>query len=119
MQVNIQTISAKQFWKMKRDAQERDRKLAASGKVPPEVFLLLRPDLLKGAKLKWPEDLLDDPAVTIGGIDKIEEERHRERLQMLKSMKDGTYRPPPNEPLTEYKVVLPRLSESRRKRRRK
>lgn len=118
MQANIQTISAKQFWKMKRDAQKRDHKLASSGKVPPEAFLLLRPDRLKGAKLEWPdEDLLNDPDVTIGGIDKIEEERHRERLQILKSVKDGTYRPPPNEPLPEYKVVLPRLpAQVKRKR---
>jgi len=46
---------------MKRAAQARDRKLVASGKVPPEAMIILRPERLKGAVIEWPEDsLLDD-----------------------------------------------------------
>lgn len=45
---------------MKRGSQKRDHDLAARGDVPPETFLLLRPDKIKDARLEWPDvDLLD------------------------------------------------------------
>lgn len=58
---SVRVVSRKRLWAMKRAAQARDRKLVASGKVPPEAMIMLRPERLKGAVVEWPEDsLLDD-----------------------------------------------------------
>ncbi|HEX6998976.1 MAG TPA: type II toxin-antitoxin system RelB/DinJ family antitoxin [Gammaproteobacteria bacterium] len=58
---SIRVASGKRLWAMKRAAQARDRRLVASGKVPPEAMIMLRPERLKGAVIEWPEaSLLDD-----------------------------------------------------------
>jgi addiction module RelB/DinJ family antitoxin len=57
----VRRASAKQLWAMKRAAQARDRARVASGEVPAEAMLMLRPEWLEGAVVQWPEDsLLDD-----------------------------------------------------------
>jgi len=59
----IRAISPKRARAMKRASQQRDRRLVASGTVPPEAMLLLRPDQLKGAHIEWPDPdvpLVDD-----------------------------------------------------------
>jgi hypothetical protein len=58
--VRVRKVSAKHLWAMKRKAQIRDRRLVAAGLVKPEAMLLLRPELLKGARIKWPDARLKD-----------------------------------------------------------
>ncbi len=52
---------------MKRASRKRDHELAARGAVPPETFLLLRPDKIKDVRLEWPDVGLLDPE---GGEDR-------------------------------------------------
>lgn len=55
-------VSARTLWRWKRQQQARDRELAASGKPPPEGRVLIRPEMLKGARIIWPNgSLIDDP----------------------------------------------------------
>lgn len=57
----VRTVSAKRLWAMKRQAQARDRELAAAGAVSPEAVRLLRPKRLQGARIRWPDaTLIDD-----------------------------------------------------------
>src|SRR2546429_9790500 len=56
----VRVVSGKRLWAMKRQAQARDRDLAARGAVQPESMLLLRPDRLQGARVSWPDTSLND-----------------------------------------------------------
>lgn len=59
--IDDRVVSAKQLLAMKRKAQARSRSLVASGALPPEAVLLLRPDRLKDASIEWPDaPLIDD-----------------------------------------------------------
>lgn len=40
---------------LKRQAQKRDRRIAASADVSKGEMLLLRPDRVRGAKVRWPK----------------------------------------------------------------
>ena len=51
----VRCVSQKHLWAMKRKAQKRDRELVARGKLRPEDVLLIRPDMLEGAKIVWPD----------------------------------------------------------------
>jgi hypothetical protein len=53
--LEVLSISAAEFWAMKRRAQERDRVLVCSGQIPQRMFYLLRSEDLRGAKIKWPD----------------------------------------------------------------
>lgn len=49
------------FWRMKREAQARDQELLASGEISSEEMWLLKPERLRGARLRWPDvSLIDD-----------------------------------------------------------
>ena len=39
--------------RMKREAQARDRKLVADGKLRPEDVFFIRPEMVKEAKVDW------------------------------------------------------------------
>jgi TDG/mug DNA glycosylase family protein len=55
-------VSARTLWRWKREQQARDRELVASGTVRPESMLLIRPEMLKGVRIVWPDiSLVDDP----------------------------------------------------------
>lgn len=55
-------VSARTLWRWKREQQVRDRGLVASGIVRPESMLLIRPGMLKGVRIVWPDiSLVDDP----------------------------------------------------------
>jgi hypothetical protein len=58
--VRVRMVSAKHLWAMKRKAQMRDRRLVAAGFVKPEAMLLVRPELLKGARIEWADAGLND-----------------------------------------------------------
>src|SRR6185312_15998305 len=51
----VRTVSAKRLWAMKRQAQARDRELVAAGAVSPDAVLLLRPQRVQGARIRWPD----------------------------------------------------------------
>ncbi len=53
--LEVITISAAEFWAMKRRAQERDRALVRDGQVPQRSLYFLRSEDLRGAKIKWPD----------------------------------------------------------------
>lgn len=58
---SVAVISAARMWALKRAAQARDRELVASGAVPPEAMLFIRPEMLRGAEIEWPKrSLLDE-----------------------------------------------------------
>ncbi len=54
-QLEVISISAAQFWDMKRAAQARDQALVRSGQVPQRSLYLLKSQDLQGAKIKWPD----------------------------------------------------------------
>ena len=54
-QLEVISISAAQFWDMKREAQARDQALVRSGQVPQRSLYLLKSEDLRGAKIKWPD----------------------------------------------------------------
>ncbi|MDE2050669.1 MAG: type II toxin-antitoxin system RelB/DinJ family antitoxin [Gammaproteobacteria bacterium] len=56
----VRFASAKRLWAMKREAQARDHELLARGAVSPESLLLLRPERLRGARVRWPDAPLSD-----------------------------------------------------------
>jgi addiction module RelB/DinJ family antitoxin len=56
----VRVASGQQLWAMKRQAQARDHALAARGDIPPESMLLLRPQRLEGAQLRWSDAPLND-----------------------------------------------------------
>ena len=53
--LGVISISAAQFWDMKREAQVRDQALVRSGQVPQRSLYLLKSEDLQGAKIKWPD----------------------------------------------------------------
>lgn len=55
-----QVASGEQLWAMKREAQARDHELASREGVPPESMLLLRPKMLKDARIEWPDAPLNE-----------------------------------------------------------
>lgn len=55
-------VSARTLWRWKREQQARDREFVASGKVRAESMLFIRPEMLKGVRIIWPDvSLVDDP----------------------------------------------------------
>jgi transcriptional regulator with XRE-family HTH domain len=54
-QLEVISISAAQFWDMKREAQARDQALVRGGQVPQRSLYLLKSENLQGAKMKWPD----------------------------------------------------------------
>jgi DNA-damage-inducible protein J len=54
------TISAEEFWAMKRESQARDQALAVHEGVDHDRFFLIRRDRLRGATVKWPTAPLDE-----------------------------------------------------------
>lgn len=53
---DVQVVSGRHLWATKRASQARDKELVAEGKVPPEAMIFLRPELLQGAQIEWPDD---------------------------------------------------------------
>ena len=53
-------VSAEWLWRLKREAQSRDRASVKKGKLPPDAVLLIRPWHFDGAAIKWPEGPLND-----------------------------------------------------------
>lgn len=47
-------VSGDQLWKMKRAAQQRDRKLAANEDISAGELLLISPDRMRNAQIAWP-----------------------------------------------------------------
>jgi hypothetical protein len=58
--IRIRVASGRQLLAMKRRSQSRDCALVAAGKVAPEAMMLVRPARLKGAKIEWPQAMLDE-----------------------------------------------------------
>ena len=59
--LDVKVVPEAELWAMKRAAQARDRALLASGAVPAEAMLLLRPEQVVGAQVQWPDpEALDD-----------------------------------------------------------
>ncbi len=56
----VQVVSAHFLWAMKCQQQVRDRARIRNGAAKPEDFLFLRPEILKGAKIQWPQGPLID-----------------------------------------------------------
>jgi len=48
-------LSVAELQQLKHQSQERDRRLARSADVSRGEMLLLRPDRLRGAKVRWPK----------------------------------------------------------------
>jgi addiction module RelB/DinJ family antitoxin len=57
---SVRVASGKHLLSMKRKAQVRDRALIASGEISPESVVMIRPDQVRGAKIKWPDAPLTD-----------------------------------------------------------
>ena len=47
--------SADELWRLKREAQARDRELAARGKFAQGQNLLIRPEVAQAAEVIWPK----------------------------------------------------------------
>jgi hypothetical protein len=58
--VQSPAVSAAHMQALKRASQARDHALVASGAVPPEAMLLIRPEMLRGAIVEWPKESLLD-----------------------------------------------------------
>lgn len=56
----VQYVPAEQLWEMKHAAQARDHVIAAREDLSGGQMLLIRPDQLRGAKVKWPSAKLSD-----------------------------------------------------------
>jgi addiction module RelB/DinJ family antitoxin len=54
------TISAEEFWAMKRESQARDHALAVHEDVPANAFHLVRELDLRDARVTWPSAPLDE-----------------------------------------------------------
>lgn len=56
-------LSSGEVWHLKRLQQQNDRILIASGKLSPENVLIIKPDQVRQAKIKWPDaEALSDEA---------------------------------------------------------
>lgn len=53
-------VSAEKLWQMKREAQVQDREAIAQGKLPPRAVILIKPEHIEGASIRWPEGSLND-----------------------------------------------------------
>lgn len=53
-------VSGNQLWQMKRTSQARDRQLAARGLLSAEDVMLIKPNALRGARIRWPTAKLSD-----------------------------------------------------------
>lgn len=53
-------VSAEELWQLKREAQVQDREAIAQGKLPPRAVLLIKPEHLEGASIRWPEGSLNN-----------------------------------------------------------
>lgn len=51
-------VSAEKLWLMKREAQAQDREAIAQGKLPPRAVLLIKPEHIESASIRWPEGSL-------------------------------------------------------------
>ncbi|HEY2634494.1 MAG TPA: type II toxin-antitoxin system RelB/DinJ family antitoxin [Steroidobacteraceae bacterium] len=56
----VHYVQAEQLWEMKRAAQVRDHEIAARQDLSGGEMLLIRPDQLRGAKIKWSAAKLSD-----------------------------------------------------------
>ncbi len=56
----VREASGADLWQMKRIAQKRDRDLAAAGVLSAQDLMLVKPDLLRGARFRWPKSKLSD-----------------------------------------------------------
>ena len=56
----VRAASADWLWEMKRIAQQRDRELVAAGKLCAQDPMLVKPDALRGARIRWPKSKLSD-----------------------------------------------------------
>lgn len=56
----VHYVPAEELWRMKRDAQARDHAVGAREDLSGEKRLLIRPNLLRGAKIKWSSAKLSD-----------------------------------------------------------
>lgn len=50
----IQRVSARRLRQIKRREQKRDLEMVAAGKLSAESVLMIRPDQVRSAKIKWP-----------------------------------------------------------------
>lgn len=51
---DAKSLPADELWRMKRDAQSRDHKLAAQDKFARGQNLLIQPDVARQAEVIWP-----------------------------------------------------------------
>jgi addiction module RelB/DinJ family antitoxin len=56
----VHYVPAEQLWNMKHAAQARDRSIAAHEDLSGGEMLLIRPDQLRGARVKWSTGQLSD-----------------------------------------------------------
>jgi addiction module RelB/DinJ family antitoxin len=59
-QSKVHYVPAEQLWGMKRTAQVRDHAIAAHGNLSGGERLLIRPQQLRGAKVKWSSAKMSD-----------------------------------------------------------
>jgi addiction module RelB/DinJ family antitoxin len=59
-QSKVHYIPAEQLWNMKHAAQARDHAIAAREDLSGGEMLLIRPDQIRGAKIKWSSAKLSD-----------------------------------------------------------
>jgi len=50
----VQRVSARRLRQIKRREQKRDLEMVAAGKLSAESVLMIRPDQVRSAKIKWP-----------------------------------------------------------------
>lgn len=51
---SLRVASGRHLRSMKKQAQQRDRELLAKGELSGESVVMIRPDQVRGAVLKWP-----------------------------------------------------------------
>lgn len=53
---SVRVVSGKHLWAMKRAAQARHRELVERGEIPPGGSLMFPTDVIKSARVEWPDD---------------------------------------------------------------
>lgn len=53
---SVRVVSGKHLWAMKRAAQARHRELVERGEVPPGGSLMFPSEVIKSARIEWPDD---------------------------------------------------------------
>lgn len=48
-------LTSSELWKMKQLKQKNDRLMVVNGKLSAEDVLFIRPDKMRGAKVRWPD----------------------------------------------------------------